>query len=31
MVESVYFKCVVIVYDETHQVSIPNTAEYISY
>ena len=30
MVELVCFKCAVIVYDETHHVSIPNSAEYIS-
>ena len=29
MVELVCFKCAVIVYDETHHVSIPNSGEYI--
>ena len=31
IVELVSFKCAVIVYDETHQVSMTYTAEYISY
>ena len=31
MVELVCFKCAVLVYDETHHVSILNSAEYISY